>query len=100
MSLFHHKQTNGERETDFVDKLIHVSFGNNYDSDGLGVRVLLHKAKAIRYIKFLIFEVEKSMFKFKLRHFAIQSQKLETYTCLTINSKRMRHKLPHSPVRL
>lgn len=45
MSLFHHKQIEGA--TDFVDKLIHINFGNNYDSNGLQVWVLLHKAKAI-----------------------------------------------------
>jgi hypothetical protein len=37
-----------ERETDFVDKLIHASFANHYDFDGLGnLRVLMCREKAV-----------------------------------------------------
>jgi hypothetical protein len=48
MPFFYHGQKKGEKETDFVHKLIHANTGNHYNSGGsISFCMLLCKAKAV-----------------------------------------------------
>jgi hypothetical protein len=82
MSLFHHKQIEGA--TDFVDKLIEVSFGNNYSAILTDCEFECYCTKQMQLYKILDKVRLRNQCSNRDKYFVIQSQKLETCTHLII----------------